>query len=388
MANEQGGSRDTQQVHAALVIQGCWRAHQNSARSKKQVGSADAKQIETTRGNAAPPASAENGQQGAESAAVSKGRPAAERQRNVEEYFTGVQAANAFLEKAAAEATAGLQVDPQARDTGQPGSKHGAPLGASPQAEDKSSGYVTDVEDEARGGPKGDLQSHVSRSVTQESAVRRRGMNRLSESVRLSAASVKLSGSMQVPRSGKLKDAAYGMLYALDDIACAAAQARAKLDVFIAAADEIEDVAPTEAKTIVKLVEGQAGEQQSTADALTGREDMLGAKGKLNGALRTANSQEAEAAGGGMDEAATEVHLAGSGSESMDSPRLPERGFGISKEEIMTMEAGGQAAAATVRILDGVGRLLIFMAWALAMYGCIGIIWEYDEKAEHVVPPA
>ena len=34
MANEQGGSRDTQQVHAALVIQGCWRAHQNSARSK------------------------------------------------------------------------------------------------------------------------------------------------------------------------------------------------------------------------------------------------------------------------------------------------------------------------------------------------------------------
>ena len=36
----------------------------------------------------------------------------------------------------------------------------------------------------------------------------------------------------------------------------------------------------------------------------------------------------------------------------------------------------------------GVGRLLIFMAWALAMYGCIGIIWEYDEKAEHVVPPA
>ena len=63
---------------------------------------------------------------------------------------------------------AGLQVDPQARDTGQPGSKHGAPLGASPQAEDKSSGYVTDVEDEARGGPKGDLQSHVSRSVTQE----------------------------------------------------------------------------------------------------------------------------------------------------------------------------------------------------------------------------
>ena len=41
---------------------------------------------------------------------------------------------------------------------------------------------------------------------------------------------------VQVPRSGKLKDAAYGMLYALDDIACAAAQARAKLDVFIAAA--------------------------------------------------------------------------------------------------------------------------------------------------------
>ena len=39
---------------------------------------------------------------------VLQGRPAAERQRNVEEYFTGVQAANAFLEKAAAEATAGL----------------------------------------------------------------------------------------------------------------------------------------------------------------------------------------------------------------------------------------------------------------------------------------
>lgn len=63
---------------------------------------------------------------------------------------------------------AGLQADPQARDNGQPGSKHGAPLGASPQAEDKSSGYVTDVEDEARGGPKGDLQSHISRSFTQE----------------------------------------------------------------------------------------------------------------------------------------------------------------------------------------------------------------------------
>ena len=42
---------------------------------------------------------------------VLQGRPAAERQRNVEEYFTGVQAANAFLEKAAAEATAGLGLE-------------------------------------------------------------------------------------------------------------------------------------------------------------------------------------------------------------------------------------------------------------------------------------
>ncbi len=37
-------------------------------------------------------------------------------------------------------------------------------------------------------------------------------------------------------RSGNLKDAAYGILFALDDITHAAAQARAKLDVFIAAA--------------------------------------------------------------------------------------------------------------------------------------------------------
>lgn len=35
---------------------------------------------------------------------------------------------------------------------------------------------------------------------------------------------------------------------------------------------------------------------------------MLGAMGKLNGALRTANSQEADAADRGMDEAATEVN--------------------------------------------------------------------------------
>lgn len=42
---------------------------------------------------------------------VFQGRPAAEGQRNVEEYFTGVQAANAFLEKAAAEATAGLGLE-------------------------------------------------------------------------------------------------------------------------------------------------------------------------------------------------------------------------------------------------------------------------------------
>ena len=40
-------------------------------------------------------------------------------------------------------------------------------------------------------------------------------------------------------RSGKLKDAAYGMLYALDDITHAAAQARARLDAFIAAAGAV-----------------------------------------------------------------------------------------------------------------------------------------------------
>lgn len=40
------------------------------------------------------------------------------------------------------------------------------PIATRAQAEDKSSGYVTDVEDEAAGGPLGDLQEHVSRHVT------------------------------------------------------------------------------------------------------------------------------------------------------------------------------------------------------------------------------
>ncbi len=61
---------------------------------------------------------------------------------------------------------AGVQDAPPARGKEQRGSGFEAAVGTSMQAEDKSSGYVTDVEDEARGGPKGDLQDHVSRSVS------------------------------------------------------------------------------------------------------------------------------------------------------------------------------------------------------------------------------
>lgn len=61
---------------------------------------------------------------------------------------------------------AGVQNVPPARGKEQMGSGFEAAVSTSMQAEDKSSGYVTDVEDEARGGPKGDLQDHVSRSVS------------------------------------------------------------------------------------------------------------------------------------------------------------------------------------------------------------------------------
>lgn len=39
------------------------------------------------------------------------------------------------------------------------------PRAGTPKPNPKSNGYATDVEDEAAGGPKGDLQSHISRNI-------------------------------------------------------------------------------------------------------------------------------------------------------------------------------------------------------------------------------
>lgn len=62
-------------------------------------------------------------------------------------------------------AIAGEQSSPRAGAAQQNSGANAPPRTGTPTLEGKSNGYTTDVEDEAAGGPKGDLQSHISRTT-------------------------------------------------------------------------------------------------------------------------------------------------------------------------------------------------------------------------------